>query len=88
MANGRDNRTRRLELLDVRSLGALAALGNLERYLLAFIKGLEAVALDCAEVHEYVVAFVCGDESVTLSCVKPFYCAVAFQCVASQQEKL
>ena len=77
-----------LQLLDVRRLGAFAALGDLEGNLLAFIKGLKSVALDCAEVHEYIVAFVGGDKTITLSCVEPFYCAVAFQCVASQQEIL
>jgi len=77
-----------LDLFDVRSLGAFAALGDFEGYFLTFIKGLEAVALDGAEMYKDIVAFVGGDETITLSCVEPFYCTVAFQCVASQQEIL
>ena len=61
-----------LQLLDVRRLGAFAALGDLEGNLLAFVKSLEALALDRAEVHKDIVTLVGGDESVTLCCVKPF----------------
>ena len=69
-------------------MGAFAYLRDFKAYFLAFVKGLKALALDCAEVYEYVVALVGGDKSVTLRRVEPFYCAVAFQGVASQQEIL
>ena len=76
-----------LQLLDVRRLGALAALGDLEGNLLAFVKSLEALALDRAEVHKDIVTLVGGDESVTLCCVKPFDCTVASQIVLPPNRK-
>ena len=77
-----------LDLFDVRSLRAFAALSDFERYFLTFIEGLEAVALDGAEMYKDIIAFICGDKTITLSCVEPLYCTVAFQCVASQQKIL
>ena len=75
-----------LDFFYIGSLGAFASLCDFKTYLLAFIKSLESIALNCAEVYEYVVTFIGGDKSVALCCVEPFYCAVASQSVASQQE--
>lgn len=66
----------RLDLLDVRGLGTLGSFGDLEGYRLALGEGLEAIALDRAEMHENILAVVGGDESIPLSVVEPFYCAL------------
>lgn len=75
-----------LLLLNIGSLGSLASVCDLERYLLTLVERLEPIALDCAEVNENIATLIRGDETIALSCVEPFYCAVAFQSVASQQE--
>ncbi len=41
---------------DVFGLGSLFTSDNLHRYLLAFVQGLAAFALDCAEMNEYILS--------------------------------
>jgi hypothetical protein len=60
-----------LHRLDFVSLQALLALHNLEGDLLAFLQGLEAGALDRAEVDEDVRAAFRGDEAEALGVVEP-----------------
>src|SRR5690606_17432351 len=52
-------------------LQALLALHDLEGDLLAFLQGLEAGALDRAEVDEKVLAAFRGDETKALGVVEP-----------------
>src|SRR4029079_8588129 len=58
--------------LDLIGLHALLALHGDERHALAFLKRLEAGALDRAEVHEKVRAALGGDEAKALGIVEPF----------------
>src|SRR5471030_919571 len=60
--------------LDFLSLQALLALGDDERDALAFLQGLEARALDRAEMHEQVVTAFRGDEAKTFGVVEPLDC--------------
>ena len=50
---------------------------GVESDLLAFLKGLEAVSVDCGEVYKYLLAggIIC-DEAIAFLCIKPFYCTV------------
>ena len=60
--------------LDFLSLQAFLALGDDERDALAFLQGLEARALDRAEMHEQVVTAFRGDEAKTFGVVEPLDC--------------
>src|SRR3954469_16764671 len=60
--------------LDVRGLRALGALRHDELDARVLDEGLEAVALDFAEVREQVLAAVVrGDEAVALALVEPLH---------------
>src|SRR5579863_2560127 len=58
------------------SLHALLTLDGDEGDLLAFLQGLEAAALDRAEMHEQVRAAFRGDKAKALGVVEPFDCTV------------
>jgi hypothetical protein len=53
-------------------LWAFRTIGNLELYLIAFIKGFESILLDGGEVNEDITSIISGNESVALLLVKPF----------------
>jgi hypothetical protein len=73
IVNVADNE-RGLQRSDVAGCRAFRAIFNGERNLLAFIKGLEVVTLDCREMYEYIfAAIVRSDKAKTFICVKPFY---------------
>jgi len=54
-------------------LRALRTLGNLELYLVAFVKGLKSVPFNGREVYEDIIPVVSGNESVALLLIKPFH---------------
>jgi hypothetical protein len=54
-------------------LQSFRTLRNLELYLIAFVKGLEAVPLNGGEVNEDIISVVSGNEPKTLLLIKPFY---------------
>src|SRR5258708_26527736 len=61
--------------LDVCSLLALGASGDVERYALAFLEGLEAAGVNCRVVREEILSTIFGgDEAKTFCVVKPFHC--------------
>src|SRR6185312_12917937 len=60
--------------LDFLGLQALLALGDDERDALTFLQGLEARALDRAEMHEQVITAFRRDEAKTLGVVEPLDC--------------
>lgn len=60
--------------LDFFSLQAFLALGDDERDALTFLQGLEARALDRAEMHEQVITAFRRDEAKTLGVVEPLDC--------------
>src|SRR5688572_20670504 len=62
-------------LRDVRCLGSLLSLNDLEFDAIALGQRLEAFGLDRAEVDEDVRTSFTGDESVTLRVVEPLHCA-------------
>ena len=58
--------------MDVGRLLAFGALDHVERDLLAFLQGLEALGLNGAEVSEQILAtFIRGNEAETLGVVEP-----------------
>src|ERR1700712_5456963 len=62
--------------LDVCSLLALGASGDVKRYALAFLEGLKAAGVDCRVMREEVLATVFrGDEAKAFCVVKPFHCS-------------
>jgi hypothetical protein len=62
--------------LDVCSLLALGASGDVKRYALAFLEGFEAAGVDCRVMREEVLATVFrGDEAKAFCVVKPFHCS-------------
>jgi len=62
--------------LDVCSLLALGASGDVKRYTLAFLEGFEAAGVDCRVMREEVLATVFrGDEAKAFCVVKPFHCS-------------
>jgi hypothetical protein len=63
-------------LLYVGGLEAFRALGDVERYGIAFSKGFESVALDRREVNEDVLATFLLDEAETLCVIEPFNLAL------------
>lgn len=48
-------------------------LGNLELYLIAFVKGFESIPLNGGEVNEDIISIVSGNEPEALLLIKPFY---------------
>lgn len=59
---------------DIRGLRAFLTAGNLEVYLLSFLKGLKTFALDCRVVYKDILrAIVGGNETVTLLIAKPLH---------------
>jgi len=60
--------------LDFFSLQAFLALGDYERDALTFLQGLEARALDRAEMHEQVITAFRRDEAKTFGVVEPLDC--------------
>ena len=66
---------RHLDAGYVAGLWAFRTLNNIKLYLLAFIKGLEAISLDSGEMNEYVVLSRDGDEPIALLGIEPFYSA-------------
>lgn len=60
-------------LYDVNGPGSFRARLDIEVYVIAFRKGLEAIARDGREMDEYVFAVVCSDETETLRLIEPFY---------------
>ncbi len=61
---------------DVLSLKALGTLYNIERDRLAFLQALEALALDCREMHEHVFAIRPAQKAESLGVVKPLHCSL------------
>jgi hypothetical protein len=66
---------RYLDSLNVLSLPALGALGDVELHGLAFLQAAEAARLNRGEMHEDVFAILAADEAVALGVVKPLYCS-------------
>jgi hypothetical protein len=61
--------------LDVGSLFSLWTLGFFERHFLAFLQGLETVALDGGKMCEHIFAAVIwGNEAKTLGVAEPLDC--------------
>lgn len=60
-----------LDRCDVLCLRAFLTVGDGELHFLAISEGLEAIALDCAEVYEHVGAVFALDEAESLGLVKP-----------------
>ncbi len=58
---------------NIRCLRALWTLGNLELYLIAFVKGFESIPFNGGEVHEDIIPIVSGNESKALLLIKPFH---------------
>ena len=58
---------------DICCLRALRTLGNLELYLVAFIKGFETVPFNGGEVNEDIIPIVSGNEPIALLLIKPFH---------------
>jgi len=57
----------------IRCLRTLRTLGNLELYLVAFVKRFESVPFNGGEVYENVIPVVSGNESIALLLIKPFH---------------
>jgi len=67
---------RKLSGLDVRGLLALGTSGDVERYALTFLEGLETTGVDCRVMREEILSTVFrGDEAKTFCVVKPFHCS-------------
>jgi hypothetical protein len=47
-------------------------LGNLELYLVAFIKDLKSILLNGGEMDKYVTSIISGNEPIALLFIKPF----------------
>jgi hypothetical protein len=47
-------------------------LGNLELYLVAFVKDLKSVLLDGGEMDKNITSIISGNEPVALLLIKPF----------------
>jgi hypothetical protein len=47
-------------------------LGNLELYLVAFVKDLETILLNGGEMDEDITSIISGNEPIALLLVKPF----------------
>ena len=67
-----------LQSLNVGSLQAFRAAGNLEFDGLSLVKGAVAVRLDGGEMDEDVLAALALDETKALASVKPLYCTLFF----------
>ena len=67
-----------LQSLNVGSLQAFSAAGNLEFDGLSLVKGAVAVRLDSGEMDENVLAALALDEAKALAGVKPLYCTPFF----------
>lgn len=60
---------------DVGRLWAFRSFINIEGYLLPFRQGLEAVALNSAEMNEYVCStIILGYKAETFGFIEPLYC--------------
>jgi hypothetical protein len=64
----------KLDLLDVRRLGAFIALGHIEADAIAFAESFETRALDLRKMDKNVRTVILLDKSKTLSFVEPLYC--------------
>ncbi len=62
-----------LDLGDVRSLKTLGTLDDFEGYLVAFVQGLETVALDRRKMHKHILAVLLRDETKPLAVVEPLH---------------
>jgi hypothetical protein len=65
-----------LDNLDVLSLPALGALGDVELNALAFLQRTEAVRLDGGVMNEDVLSVFTAKKSKTLGVIKPLDCAL------------
>jgi hypothetical protein len=54
-------------------LWTLRTIGNLELYLIAFIKGFKSIPLNGREVYEDIISVVSGNKPKALLLIKPFY---------------
>jgi len=72
-----------LALVNVRSLGTLFAVNDVERDLLPFGESLETIANNGAEMNENVLALVRCNETVPLAIVKPLHCSLTHPKTAS-----
>jgi len=64
-----------LDSLNVLSLPALGAFGDVELHGLAFLEAAEAARLNRGEMHKDVFATLTADETIALGVVKPLYCS-------------
>jgi hypothetical protein len=64
-----------LDSLNVLSLPALGAFGDVELHRLAFLQAAESARLNRREVHEDVFAILTADKAIALGVVKPLYCS-------------
>src|SRR5580704_15973682 len=63
--------------LNVCSLLALGASGDVKRYALAFLKRLETAGVNCRVMRKEILSTVFrGDEAKAFCVVKPFHCSV------------
>jgi hypothetical protein len=64
-----------LDSLNVLSLPALWAFGDVELHGLAFLQAAEAARLNRRKVHKDILAILAADKAIALGVVKPFYCS-------------
>jgi hypothetical protein len=62
-----------LKFYDVDGVVTLGAGCDFKFHFLAFVEGLEAIALDGRVVDEYVAAALALDETIALGCIEPLY---------------
>lgn len=72
-----------LDLYNVGSLISFGSLGDLERDPIAFVKGLESLALNCAKMDKYVPSVVAGEKSIALGRIEPLNCSLGCQICSS-----
>ena len=71
------------QLYNVSSLGAFLSVDDIEGNLLPFVKGLEALSLNCAEMYEDILTLVSGDKPVAFAFVEPLYSSLCHETIAS-----
>ena len=57
----------------VRSLKTFWPLGNLELYLVAFVKDLKSILLNGGEMDKDITSVISGNEPIPLLLIKPFH---------------
>jgi hypothetical protein len=65
-----------LERLNIFSLQALGAFGDVEFHRLALLQASEAACLNRREVYKNIFPALAANESITLAVVKPLYCSL------------